>query len=139
GKSYIRTEDILEALRREGESIALVLIRGIHYYTGQLFDIETITRGAHEQYLNSGAGCIGGLFIHSNHFQSNLFKLNGWWGNRDFTSFVMGDVTAGGGFGLPSVPSVSRLTNICQKFETHAIVKNRKIDEKERFQSINPH
>jgi kynureninase len=36
-------------LRREGQSIALVMIGGVHYYTGQLFDIETITRVAHEQ------------------------------------------------------------------------------------------
>jgi kynureninase len=25
------------------------MISGVHYYTGQLFDIETITRVAHEQ------------------------------------------------------------------------------------------
>lgn len=42
-------EDILDVLRREGNSIALVMFGGIHYYTGQLFDIETITRVAHEQ------------------------------------------------------------------------------------------
>ena len=49
GEDCIRTEDIIEILRREGQSIALVMIGGIHYYTGQLFDIETITRVAHEE------------------------------------------------------------------------------------------
>jgi kynureninase len=49
GESCLRTEDILDVLRREGQSIALVMIGGVHYYTGQLFDIETITRVAHEQ------------------------------------------------------------------------------------------
>ncbi len=49
GENYLRTEDIIDVLRREGQSIALVMISGVHYYTGQLFDIETITRVAHEQ------------------------------------------------------------------------------------------
>jgi kynureninase len=31
-----------------GESLAMVLLSGVHYFTGQLFDIETITRAAHE-------------------------------------------------------------------------------------------
>ncbi|CAF4684606.1 unnamed protein product, partial [Rotaria magnacalcarata] len=30
------------------------MIGGIHYYTGQLFDIETITRVAHEQGCRVG-------------------------------------------------------------------------------------
>ena len=48
-ESCLRTEDILDILRHEGHSIALVMFGGVHYYTGQLFDIETITDVAHEQ------------------------------------------------------------------------------------------
>ena len=48
-ESFIRTEDILDILYKEGHSIALVMIGGVQYYSGQLFDIETITRVAHEQ------------------------------------------------------------------------------------------
>ncbi|CAF1448659.1 unnamed protein product [Adineta steineri] len=125
GESCLRIEDILDILHREGHSIALVMFGGVHYYTGQLFDIETITRVAHEQgccvgwdlahaignvplklhawqvdfavwctykYLNSGAGCIGGIFVHSNHFKNNhLTTLDGWWGNRESTRFSMFD------------------------------------------------
>ncbi len=49
GEICLRTEDILSVLAREGHSIALVMLGGVHYYTGQLLDIETITRVAHEQ------------------------------------------------------------------------------------------
>ncbi|CAF3034095.1 unnamed protein product [Rotaria sp. Silwood2] len=48
-ENCLRTEDIVDILRREGHSIALVMIGGADYYTDQLFDIETITRISHEQ------------------------------------------------------------------------------------------
>jgi kynureninase len=38
-------------LEEQGQSIALVLLSGIQFYTGQLFDIETITRVA-QQHVN---------------------------------------------------------------------------------------
>lgn len=43
----MRTEDILAAIEREGESIAVVFLPGVHYFTGQFFDIEKITNAAH--------------------------------------------------------------------------------------------
>ncbi|CAF0911182.1 unnamed protein product [Didymodactylos carnosus] len=124
GETFIRTEDIIEILKRDGKSIALVMMSGVHYYTGQLFDMEAITHAAHEQgcivgfdlahavgnvplklhdwnvdfavwctykYLNSGAGCIGGLFVHSNNFQREWPQLHGWWGNKASTRFKMLD------------------------------------------------
>jgi kynureninase len=42
GEANVRLEDIQAILEREGESIALVHIGGVHYYTGQLFDMEAI-------------------------------------------------------------------------------------------------
>jgi kynureninase len=48
GERTIREEDILEAIARHGSSLALVLIGGVNYYTGQLFDLGTITQAAHE-------------------------------------------------------------------------------------------
>jgi kynureninase len=47
GEKLIREEDMIEAIGREGESLALVLIGGMNYYTGQLFDMERITAAAH--------------------------------------------------------------------------------------------
>ena len=35
GEDTLRTEDILEVIEREGESIAVVMLAGVQYYTGQ--------------------------------------------------------------------------------------------------------
>ncbi len=48
GEHTLRDEDILEVIRREGDSIALVMLGGVNYLTGQFFDIESITRAGHE-------------------------------------------------------------------------------------------
>jgi len=48
GEKCLRTDDILDTLRSEGESIATILIGGVNYYTGQTFDMKTITDVGHE-------------------------------------------------------------------------------------------
>jgi kynureninase len=47
GEHTLRTEDIVNTLKKHGNSVALVLFGGVNYYTGQFFDIETITKAAH--------------------------------------------------------------------------------------------
>lgn len=47
GEETVRTEDVLETIDREGYSIALVLLPGVQYYTGQVFDTETIAEAGH--------------------------------------------------------------------------------------------
>jgi len=54
-ETLIRPEDIAEVLEREGTSIALVLLGGVNYYTGQVFDLQKITHLAHEK------GCMVGF------------------------------------------------------------------------------
>ena len=44
GEDTIRTEDIIETIKRERNSIALVMLSGVQYYTGQKFQMDIITR-----------------------------------------------------------------------------------------------
>jgi kynureninase len=47
GESVLRTEDVVEFLRAEGHRVALVLLGAVNYYTGELFDVATITAAGH--------------------------------------------------------------------------------------------
>lgn len=44
GEVCLRTEDILQQIQATGDELALVLLGGINYYTGQVLDMEAITR-----------------------------------------------------------------------------------------------
>ena len=54
GEELIREEDILNEIKKLDEELALVMIGGVNYYTGQLFDMEKITEAAHQ--VGSKAG-----------------------------------------------------------------------------------
>ena len=45
----IDTKDILDILETQGNEIALVLIPGVQYYTGQCFDMKVICQAAKAQ------------------------------------------------------------------------------------------
>lgn len=48
GESTLRTQDIADALENNGDSVALVMLGGVNYYTGQAFDIKAVTEAAHK-------------------------------------------------------------------------------------------
>lgn len=48
GKKTIDNSAITKAISEAGDSLAIVIFGGINYYTGQLFDIKSITEAAHQ-------------------------------------------------------------------------------------------
>ena len=63
----IRTEDILAAIEEHKDSLALVMFGGVNYYTGQVFDMKTITAAAHKVGVLCGfdlAHAAGNIELH---------------------------------------------------------------------------
>jgi kynureninase len=67
GEHTLHQSDIEAAIRKHGNKVALVLFSGVNYYTGQFFDMEAITRVAHEVGAYAGfdlAHAVGNKVLH---------------------------------------------------------------------------
>ncbi len=54
GNYTLETEEILLAIRNNKDSLALVMMSGLHYYTGQLYDMQRIVQEAHMYNISVG-------------------------------------------------------------------------------------
>ena len=78
GEHNIRLEDVLAKIDEVGDELALVLIGGVNYYTGQVFDMKTITEAGHKY-----GAYVGWDLAHAT---GNIeLKLNEW--NVDFAAW----------------------------------------------------
>ena len=48
GEHLIRTEDILSKIEALGDSLATIVMGGVNYYTGQVFNMQQITKAGHK-------------------------------------------------------------------------------------------
>jgi len=77
-ETCLRTEDIEKTIAENADSIALILLGGVNYYTGQAFDMRRITEVGHK------FGAIVGFDLA--HAAGNLgLKLHDW--NVDFAAW----------------------------------------------------
>jgi len=78
GENSLRTEDIIQTIDSCREELSMVLMGGVNYYTGQAFDLKTITESAHS------VGAIAGFDLA--HAAGNiLLDLHNW--NVDFAAW----------------------------------------------------
>jgi kynureninase len=71
GEHVTRIEDVEDLLERRGHEFALVLFNGVNFLTGQVQDMERITRAAHRQ------GCVVGFDLA--HAAGNvILRLHDW-------------------------------------------------------------
>jgi kynureninase len=117
-EACLRDDDVESLIEHTGDEIALIMLGGVHYSTGQAFNMGRITqlgraRGCvvgldlahaagnlqlklHEWGPDFGVWCsykylIGGCFVHERHARAwDLPRFAGWWGHDEQSRFEMG-------------------------------------------------
>jgi len=71
-EELLNHEDLYQMIEQQGDEIALILLPGVQYYTGQVLDMKTITEKAHAKGIKVGfdlAHAAGNLEMHLHDWQ----------------------------------------------------------------------
>lgn len=94
GEVTLRIEDIEKTIAEQGDQIALIMIGGNNFYTGQVFDMERITKAGHAK------GCAVGFDLA--HSVGNVeLKLHEW--GADFACWCPYKYLNGGAGGIGGI------------------------------------
>ena len=165
----ISNDDIINQIKSNIDNVAMIMMSGVNYYTGQLYDLESISNLAREhgcaigldlahaagnvelalhkweidfaswcgyKYLNGGPGAPSGAFVHEKHHDSNLKRLEGWWGHDKGTRFnppeVFKPIKGAEAWQLsnPPILSMAALRSSLELFNQVGIKKLREKSEK---------
>lgn len=102
GEENIRTEDILQIIEEEGHHIAVILLPGVHYFTGQVFDMAAITRAGQAK------GCYVGFDLAHAVGNIELF-MHDW--NVDFACWCTYKYLSSGAGGMAGIFIHERYTH----------------------------
>ncbi len=61
GELALRTEDIVDTIKKNADQLALVMIGCVQYYTGQFFNIKKITKAGHQAGAKVGFDLAHGI------------------------------------------------------------------------------
>jgi kynureninase len=72
GEELLNTDDLYQIIEQQGDEIALILLPGVQYYTGQVLDMKTITEKAHAKGIMVGfdlAHAVGNIEMELHNWQ----------------------------------------------------------------------
>jgi kynureninase len=75
GEELLNHDDLYNIIEEQGDEIALILLPGVQYYTGQVLDMKTITKKAHAKGIKVGfdlAHAVGNIELSLHDWQADF-------------------------------------------------------------------